>query len=595
MKRNNYISESVAVFNKITKLLSVYCFCIVVAFSLFGCKSAEQTSESKPTTQNPRENFKNLFHQAMSEKMIGNYDRALVLFQQCLTIENNNSAVYFALSDLYEKQGNPAKAIENAQLAYDYDTSNKWYALRLAELYYSSGNFDQSVKYYELSINAEEEQSLEFKYDYADALIRSGQYEKAIPVLNEIEVETGKYPELSIAKYEMYMILKQPENANAEFESLFNDDYNGDHHLIVAGYYMDIEQYALAEKVCRDVLVEHPNKGEANFMLGEVLLRQNKTDEAIIEFKKGFANASVMSELKIKMLEMLVSLAFDIRFPDSEKIHSQMNSMFDLVIPFMENDIRFLSLYGKYLQDSGQPVLALDQYKLVSQIGSTEYSFWKNLLELELRLHRYEDLARDGQKAVELFPSLPQIYLYTGIGLYRSQKFNEAEELFYLGKDLIINDNSLLIQFHGHMAVMFAAQNNFTEALSSILEAKKKDENSIAPYAFEAEVFLFKNDVDAANNSADIGLSMNGEKTAHIYDVKGRILLIKKDYSGAVKYLSEAVVKDPNDGFILEDFGDALFLNGQIEDAVAIWKEAQSKGNTSDKLQRKITDKKFYE
>jgi predicted negative regulator of RcsB-dependent stress response len=43
----------------------------------------------------------------------------------------------------------------------------------------------------------------------------------------------------------------------------------------------------------------------------------------------------------------------------------------------------------------------------------------------------------------------------------------------------------------------------------------------------------------------------------------------------------------------LEHYGDILFLKGDKENAVAQWQKAKSAGNQSDKLNRKINEKKY--
>ena len=89
---------------------------VVFAFSammITACKTVAEASDPTPTVTNSREPFENLFHAAMSEKMLGHYDKAIPLFEQCLSMEPNNGAVHFALSDLYKMMGNAPKAIQH--------------------------------------------------------------------------------------------------------------------------------------------------------------------------------------------------------------------------------------------------------------------------------------------------------------------------------------------------------------------------------------------------------------------------------------------------------------------------------------------------
>ena len=112
----------------------------------------------------------------------------------------------FALTDIDEfdfvnLKCDPQKALEHAQSAYDLDNANKWYVLRLAYIYFNAGDYHKSASFFKQTI--EDEKSLDIKLKYAEALIYSHQYEDAIKMLDEIEVETGKSAQLSLTKHDI--------------------------------------------------------------------------------------------------------------------------------------------------------------------------------------------------------------------------------------------------------------------------------------------------------------------------------------------------------------------------------------------------------
>src|SRR5690606_11497409 len=160
----------------------------------------------------------------------------------CLSINANSSAVHFALSDIYEIQGNKNLALETAQRAFQIDKTNKWYALRLADLYFKMGDYQNSSIYYDLGIN-EQEKNIDLKFSYAEALIYSNQYQKAIVVMDEIEIDTGKIPELSLTKHDMYMALGDEEKAQNELNTLISENPgNLEYRIIIADYFLQTNQ-----------------------------------------------------------------------------------------------------------------------------------------------------------------------------------------------------------------------------------------------------------------------------------------------------------------------------------------------------------------
>jgi tetratricopeptide (TPR) repeat protein len=564
-----------------------------IIFSIANCKTQEEATPSKNGTTS-REQFKSLFHEAMSEKMIGHYDRATMLFEQCLILEPQNAAVHFALADLYEVAGDLPKAIQAAIAAYDLDKTNKWYGIKVAQLYFKAGDYEKSASFFSLTIT-EEEKSLELKYQYAEALINSKQYAKAIVVLDDIEVETGKFAEMSLAKHDMYMILGQPEKAKAEIDLLLSENStNVDFRMTVGQYYLDTDQYDKARGICQDIIKINPEFGEVYFLLGDIELRSNNVQNAMDFYGKGFSKESVSLERKLYFISILMPMAFSYSGPESKIVEKGLGDAFQSFYdPALKNSQLHI-LYGDYLMQSGNKTAALEQYKIVSSLNSSDYSFWKQILELEMELEDYPNLFLDAQKALELFPSQPEFYLFAGIAGYEVGKFSESEEFLFLGKDLVINNNALRAEFYTQLGVMNCVQKNYTEGYANFEEAKKIDPTHAKMYGLKGYYLLQENKIPEAETEVEKGLTINPNSTDVIY-TKGLLLIAKKQFQDAVDFLKSAAPKNLENGKFLELYGDALFLNGQKEDAVIIWQEALKNGNQSALLKRKIADKTYYE
>jgi tetratricopeptide (TPR) repeat protein len=77
------------------------------------------------------------------------------------------------------------------------------------------------------------------------------------------------------------------------------------------------------------------------------------------------------------------------------------------------------------------------------------------------------------------------------------------------------------------------------------------------------------------------------------FDLYGQILLIKKKFLKAENEFEKAILLDYTNYKILENYGDALYLNGKIDNAVEMWIESKNKGNLSKTIDKKIIDKKL--
>ena len=563
---------------------------LIVAVS---CKTQEEASTA-PVKNPTGDQFKSYFHDAIGEKMIGHYDRAIELFEACLTIDQNSSAVHFALSDLYELQGNKNKAIESAKRAFELDQLNKWYALRLAHLYFEIGDYKNSATYFDFGID-ENEQNLELKFKYAEALIYSKQYQPAIDMMNEIEVETGKMPELSLTKHDMYLSLGEEEKAAAEIESLLNESpSNYQNRITVAEYFLNTNQPERAKKTANDIIALNPEIGQAYVILADVELRQGNITGAFTHLKSAFTKDDVTLERKLELISGLIPYAFEIGSAEAKTIETGLEELFVMIYDPSLKSVALHSYYGAFLQKQNKKREALEQFKLVCALNATDYQSWNNLLNTEYDLGAFEDMFIDGQKAIDLFPAQPVFYLLTGIGAYESGRYDAAEEYLFLGKDLVVQNNELLAEFYYHLGKVTSLRKNYSEGYLYFEQSKKTYPQSAKPYAAKAKFLLEEGKTSEAEAEVKAGLAIE-PNNAWALHAQGLIYLSKKDYPAALKSLEKAAVNDYTNGIILESYGDALYLNGDKEKAVQTWIEAEKNGNDSAVLKRKIADKTYYE
>jgi tetratricopeptide (TPR) repeat protein len=569
-------------------LLALTGCCIIFA----SCKTQEQAADLPPKTPT-NDLFRDYFHQAIGEKMIGHYDRAIEIFEECLKLEPNSSAVHFALSDLYELQGNKTKAIEFAKRAFELDKLNKWYTLRLADLYFGIGDYASSATYFDLAID-EEEQNLDLKFKYAEALIYSDQYQKAIDMMNVIEVETGKIPQLSLTKHDMYMALGQEEKAQAELNSLINEDpSNVENRVFVAEYFLNTNQAEKAKQVALDAIKIDPESGSAYVVLADVEIRSGNISAAFGHLKTAFAKDDVELERKLELISGLMPYAFSAD-PDAPIIQQGIGDLFAIIYdPALKNS-RLHSIYGTFLQQQGKKTEALAQFRMVCELNKDDYQAWDNLLNIEYDLNAYRDMFNDAQKAIELFPSQPMLYLLAGIGAYESGNFNAAEEYLFLGKDLVVQNNELLAEFYYHLGKVSGIQKNYSEAYTYLDQAKKILPQFAKAYGAKARFLFEEGKISESQLEIKSGLAIE-PNNASLLHVQGLIYLQQKDYPAALKTLERAAINGYTNGDILESYGDALYLNGDKEKAYQTWVEAEKNGNNSAVLKRKIADKTYYE
>src|SRR5690349_15574507 len=128
-------------------------FCVIIAcVALSSCKtgqSAGSSAKSDKLSEKNKLDFTYLFFNANKEKILGNLEPAISLYQQCLLIDPNNGAALYEIANIYYSQGNSKNASPYARKAVEKEPNNIWYCSLLASILESEKKFSEVVHIYE--------------------------------------------------------------------------------------------------------------------------------------------------------------------------------------------------------------------------------------------------------------------------------------------------------------------------------------------------------------------------------------------------------------------------------------------------------------
>ncbi|WP_027420043.1 tetratricopeptide repeat protein [Crocinitomix catalasitica] len=555
--------------------------------------SACGNSKNVGKTETPviRKSFKEAFHEAVSEKMIGHNENAIALFESCLLIEPENPAVFFALSDLYEQAGDQTKKLTFAEKAYSYDQNNKWYILRLADLYYEKQEFTKTVDLYSKII--ENEKNIDLKFQYVDALMRAQKFQRAIDMLNEIEVETGVIPQVSFTKHDLYMQLQNEELAKAELDKLITENPSEyEFKMMVAEYYMQQQDFSKANALIDDILQSDADFGQAYIMKADLALRQSKVLDAFKLLEIGFDKDDVQLDRKLELIGGLIPYAAPGQ-ADAEIMRTGITDLFEQVYDESAENSKLHEYYGYFLADNMNLIKAEKQLELATKFDPSKFNVWAELTRVEMELNAFDRLFANGEKMISYFPSQPFAYLITGLSGIKIEKYDESEEYLILGKDLVIDAPELLSNFYIELGKLKYAQGKKDKGIEYLNKASQTYPKNLQVYDLKAKLFMQDNDYVKAEQTIKEGLEMNA-KDPILLETYGVLLIEKKQYPQAIEVFESVLVYDSYNITALEYYGDALFLSGREKEALEFWIESKKQGNTSPIIDKKIEEKKYY-
>ncbi|MBE0662340.1 MAG: tetratricopeptide repeat protein [Bacteroidales bacterium] len=559
---------------------------------------ASKTSVVEPKTQSaitdPRqaEKVTAIFIDANKEKLLGNFRQAMTLYQQCLSIDPNHAPSMYEMARLFRMQGNFNEALGFSEKSVEIDPDNKWYNLMLASLYEQSGQVPKAILIFE-RLQSAKPNEIEFLHQTAMLYLKENRLADAIKVYDKIENITGSDEDILMQKQKLYLMNNEPDKAVAEIEKLIAM-YPGEsrYYALLSELYLDMDNYPKAIESLEKIRELDPQNPYIHITLAEYYFKTGDRGQAYTELKQGFANPNLDVEIKFQVL---------FTYYTDEDIHNdyedQVTELSEILIIAHPTDARPLSLKADLLIREEKYEEARQIFRQVLEIDNSQYFFWETLLRLDAMLQDNEALITESLEAIQLFPLQPLPYQFAGLAYYQLGNYDEAIKMFYAGKDLVVDDDELLVEFYMHLGDSYSKMKQHESSDAAFDQALDLDaENPYVLNNYSYYLSLRKEQLEKAKEMSAKSLEISpGNK--HYLDTYGWILYQMGNYEEARVWIEKALENNATeDAVVLEHLGDVYYKLGMKDDALRYWKQALDLGGEiTEFLEKKVTDGILYE
>ncbi len=577
---------------------SIFALAVLLVFNtVWSCKSTQQTA-SKPSGSNgiasgvlsERQNA-HFFSQGINQKIAGENDKAIASFQQALNANPVDHASMYELSALFAGVSRMDEAISYMKQAIELESTNKWYKIRLAQLYKFTGDYESTARIYR-ELLLEQPESTEYFGELSSALLLLEKYDEAIEVFNQIETQIGVNEMLSLQKQQIYLSLDQPDKATAEVEKLAETfPFEPRYQAMLAEIYMGTNKKLKAHKAYERIRELDPDDPYVHVSLSEYYRQEGDLEKAFQELLIALRNPALDIDMKVQVLSFWFQGA-----EINTGIHSKAIAIAEALIQTHPESPRGYQILGDVLMDEKEYDGANDNYIQALEIDSSNYVIWENLLFTDLNLQDFDALQKHSKRCISLFPVLPLPYLFNGIACYQNEKYEEALKSFDDGRKFVVGNDRLLGEFYNYTGEVQQKLGNFSAsalAYDKALIINPDNATVLNNYAYylslrneqlekALEMAKKANEIDPLNLS-------NIDTYAWVYYKLGR-------FDDALRWIEKAISSDEKpSGTILEHYGDILFRLKRTDEALDWWKKAKTAGECSENIDQKISDKQLYE
>lgn len=528
-----------------------------------------------------------------AKKMLiaGNDKEAEALLRSYIGKYPKDPVAFYELAKILAGRKSYPEAKLFAEKAWELDQSNIWYQLFLAETCQLAQDYDQALSLYE-TIVATNPDNLDYYYQLAALYLGLGKYEQAIQTYDKIEKRIGISDEISMQKHKIYLHLKEYQHAESELLELMGshpDDSR--YYSILAEYYMSRDKKEKALELYNRILEIDPDNAYIHMTLADYYRKSGDKEKVFEELKLGFGNPNLDVDTKINIL-----LSFYTINEIVADVKGEAFELAELLILTHPDDPKVYSIYGDLLAQDQQFEKARNAFLQVIALDSSKFVVWEEVLRMDLLMSDYQHLIMYGQRAIELYPEQPLLYLFTALGELQLKNFTETERLLTRGVKLVVNNNELLAQYYMYLGDTYHALDRAEESDQAYEKSLQIKDNS--PYVLNNYSYYLAIrgiNLEKAEQMSKQALDLEPGNSS-FQDTYGWVLFKLGRYEQALEWVGKSMEDRENiSGEVLEHYGDILFKLGKEEEAIGYWKQALEKGGGSDLLQEKISGKIWIE
>lgn len=402
-----------------------------MAFLLFSFGNHLLAQENPDAIALVDDQLENNFYEAMKQRGIENYDKAIVAIQKCIEKDPKNAAFQYELGKNYLSQKNYVEAESAFKKAVELDNKQRWYWNGLYDVYYQTRDFQKSIPIVEKLI----EFDANLKEDLVSLYMNTNQHGKALELLTEMEASSKL-----TSRMEFYKLKIQEANGFAKPQKEQLEEAIKKHPKVEQNYidlivlYTSFNQEDKAFEVAKQLEKEIPNSDWAHVSLVKFHLNSNDGENASKSMFKVLDNDLV--DLKIKHRVFNEFLIFAVKNPTYLKD-------IDKAIPYFDNDreINVAKELAKFFWKKDDLEKTVFYFDKGLKKNPEDVEAMELYLEVLIQKQDFQLVTRKAEDFLESFPTNVGFYLYAGMGYNQLKEYKKAKTVLENGLDFVVEFN----------------------------------------------------------------------------------------------------------------------------------------------------------
>ncbi|MBP9849392.1 MAG: tetratricopeptide repeat protein [Flavobacterium sp.] len=416
---------------------------VLFTFLLFSFGNQLFAQENPDAIALVDDQLENNFYEAVKQRGIENYDKAIVSIQKCIEKEPKNAAFQYELGKNYLSLKNYVDAESAFKKAIELDNKQRWYWNGLYDVYYQTKDFQKSIPIVEKLIEFDPN----MKEDLVSLFMNTNQHGKALQLLKDMEsksklTSTMEFYKLKIQESNAY---SKPQKEQLE-EAIKKNPKVEQNYIDLIVLYTSFNQEDKAFEVAKLLEKELPNSDWAHVSLVKFHLNNNDGDNASKSMFKILDNDRM--DLKIKHRVFNEFLIFAYKNPAYLKDIDKAIPYFDI-----DREINVAKELAKFFWNKNDLEKTVYYFEKGLKKNPEDVDAMELYLEALIQKQDYQLVTRRADDYLELFPTQSDFYFYSGLGYNQLKEFKKAKSILENGLDFVIENKVLEANFYKQLII----------------------------------------------------------------------------------------------------------------------------------------------
>lgn len=416
---------------------------VLFTFLLFSFGNHLFAQENPDAIALVDDQLENNFYEAVKQRGIENYDKAIVSIQKCIEKEPKNAAFQYELGKNYLSLKNYVDAESAFKKAIELDNKQRWYWNGLYDVYYQTKDFQKSIPIVEKLIEFDPN----MKEDLVSLFMNTNQHGKALQLLKDMEsksklTSTMEFYKLKIQESNAY---SKPQKEQLE-EAIKKNPKVEQNYIDLIVLYTSFNQEDKAFEVAKLLEKEIPNSDWAHVSLVKFHLNNNDGDNASKSMFKILDNDRM--DLKIKHRVFNEFLIFAYKNPAYLKDIDKAIPYFDI-----DREINVAKELAKFFWNKNDLEKTVYYFEKGLKKNPEDVDAMELYLEALIQKQDYQLVTRRADDYLELFPTQSDFYFYSGLGYNQLKEFKKAKSILENGLDFVIENKVLEANFYKQLII----------------------------------------------------------------------------------------------------------------------------------------------